>query len=225
MTSEVDICNLALAHIRGGRISSLNDGSVQSRYCADFYPILRDQMLRDGNFQFCRTLRSLTSVADAAIFNWRYVYQYPADCLKIERLVVNFEFVDDFETGISPYEVLFGRRLDRVYPLEANLRAQVEYEIMDYEDRQVIVTNEPNLRAQMFIRVTDVNRFDAQFQMALSHLLAANIAPAIVGGQEGLRYKQASLAEYEAYIAAALAQNGNEQHHRAPESDYITYRY
>lgn len=225
MTSEVDICNLALAHIRGGRISSLNDGSEQARLCTLFYPLLRDQMLRDGNFQFCRTLRPLSAREDAAIFNWRYVYQYPADCLKIERLVVNFEFVDDFETGISPYEVLFGRRLDRVYPLEANLRAQVEYEIQDYQGQLVIVTNEPQLRVQMFMRVTDVNRFDSQFQMALSHLLASNLAPAIVGGQEGLRYKQASLSEYEAYLAAALAQNGNEQHHRAPESDYITHRY
>lgn len=225
MASVVDICNMALSHIRAGRISSINDATLQGQQCRLFYGICRDQLIRDGNWQFARALRPLTLLDGVKVFNWRFAYQYPTDILKLNRLVINFEYIEEFSQGVTPRELLYGDRIDRVYPLRANLRAQVEHEIHNNGFTKMIVCNEPDLRADVILRVEDTNLFDPQVTLALSHLLASYLSTPIVGGEAGLQYKQANLGMYSSYIAAALANDNNEQYHAAPESDFITERF
>lgn len=90
MASEIDVCNLALSNIRAGSINSLNENSLQAQLCKLKYSILRDRCLREIPWQFNHKIRALSPVTDN-IFNWAYSYSYPADCLKINRLIGEYE--------------------------------------------------------------------------------------------------------------------------------------
>lgn len=84
MASEVDICNLALAHF--GQDASIDtidppDGSVEAGYAATFYPIARDEILESGDFSFARTRATLAELTNARP-DWLFRYALPADCLK-----------------------------------------------------------------------------------------------------------------------------------------------
>ena len=72
MASEIDICNLALGHIRAGTINSLDEGSVQAKQCKLKYPIMRDQItkiMRGAKYWLLKYLRRQfeTGVVSVAI--------------------------------------------------------------------------------------------------------------------------------------------------------------
>ena len=55
MSSEVAICNLALAHLGdSATVASIDppEGSAQSEHCARFYPIARDALLEMHAWKF-----------------------------------------------------------------------------------------------------------------------------------------------------------------------------
>ena len=85
MASEIEICNLALSNIRAGSINSFTEGSLQAQQCNLKYSILRNRVLKES-WGFNHKIRAL-SVLTTEVFNWVYAYQYPTDCLKINRLV------------------------------------------------------------------------------------------------------------------------------------------
>ena len=113
MTSEVEICKLALSHIRAGNINSLNDNTAQAQYCRLHYPILRDQLLENSPWQFGQSIRTLSLLTEE-VHGWAYVYQYPSDCWLIDLLVT-----------------------DPVVPRDVT----IPYQIFNVDDNKVIVTN------------------------------------------------------------------------------------
>ena len=90
MTDEVEICNLGLSNIRGGSINNLDEGSIQAQVCKLKYPVMRDRLLKESPWGFNHKIKAL-SVLTTEVFNWAYAYQYPTDCLKINRLVGAYE--------------------------------------------------------------------------------------------------------------------------------------
>lgn len=217
MTSEVEICNLALSNVRAGSINSLTEGSMQSQVCKLKYPILRDRCLREIPWQFNHKIRALAPVTED-IFNWAYAYSYPVDCLKIRRLVGSFEELPAGSANVA------SRYLDsRVTPLK-ELRRQIPYEVFNFDDAKVIGSDQPDLRIDFAAKVTDPNLFSDDFIMALSHLLSSEIAVPIVGAELGRALRNDSLQLYKGYLASALANDQNDQYITPGESEFISIR-
>lgn len=201
MTSEVEICNIALANIRSQAINSLNERSLQAQQCKLFYPLLRDQLFEDVAWQFAHKVKSL-SLLTLESFEYKYVYAYPSDCLKINKLLLNYQQGRD----------VFGAS------------EKVEYEIQNIDDTKVIVSDHPDLRIDYRAKIKDPNLFTTQFVMTLAHLLASEIAVPIVGAEMGRSLRSDSFQIYQRYLNAAIASNSNERHIRTPESEFITVR-
>ena len=65
MASEVDICNLALAHLGdSATVASINppEGSAQAEMCQRFYPIARDSLLEMHNWGFATRRKALAQL-------------------------------------------------------------------------------------------------------------------------------------------------------------------
>lgn len=217
MASEVEICNLALSNIRAGSINSLNESSLQAQVCKLKYPILRDRCLREIPWQFNHKIRALASVT-TDIFNWAYAYSYPVDCLKIHRLVGSFEELPAGSSDVA------SRVLDsRVIPLK-DVRRQIPYEVFNFDDAKIIGSDQPELRIDFASKVTDPNLFSDDFVMALSHLLASEVAIPIVGAELGRALRKDSLELYRQYLASAMATDMNDQYFMPSESDFVTIR-
>lgn len=213
MPTVVEICNMALSNIRAGQISSLTEASTQANQCAIKYPVMRDMVLTNFSWNFARSIKPLALLSNTTVFNWRYVYQYPADCLRIDKLILNYQL---YSAGVytPPYD-------------NANLpdlEGQVPYKVMTVDGVKVIVSNEPDLRIQYRTRVTDTTKYDTVFIMALSYLLASELAIPLAGIELGGRLRAESLQIYEAYISQASADNRNESYDAPVESEFITVR-
>lgn len=217
MASEVEICKMALSHIRAGSINSLTESSVQAQQCKLFYPLVRDQMLRDLAPHFAKRVRALAERSGDDIFNWAYSYQYPSDCLKVLKLRPNYEEVQQGEPTI------YSRYRDLNYPIP-DLDSAVSYEIQNIDDNRVIVTNEQQVRADIIIRVEDPNLFDIQHIFALSYLLASELSIPLVGVEKGRALRGDNLQIYNQYVDTASVEQLNESHADVPDSEFITVR-
>lgn len=89
MATEIEICNSAIAKIRGRRILSLDDDSVEARLCKDLYPRIRDRLLRAHPWNFAVQRRQLGLLSDAPLFGFAYQFQLPLDCLRVLETDLN----------------------------------------------------------------------------------------------------------------------------------------
>lgn len=217
MASEVEICNIALSNIRAGSINSLTEGSLQAQQCKLKYGILRDRCLREIPWGFNRKIKALAPVT-TEIFNWAYAYQYPIDCLKIHRLMGSYE---EISSGATDY---ISQQLDANVLSLKDTRTQIPYEVFNFDDKKTIGADQPELRINYAAKVTDPNLFSDDFVMALSHLLASEVAVPIVGAEMGRALRNDSLQLYKQYLASALAADQNDQYSSPVESEFITVR-
>ena len=217
MTSEVEICNIALSNIRASSINSLNESSIQAEICKLKYPIMRDRCLREGPWMFNRKIMPLASVT-TEVFNWAYAYSYPLDCLKIRRMIGAYEEIPAGSADVA------SRILDsRVLP-NKGYRRQIPYEVFNFDDEKVIGSDQPDLRIDYAAKITDPNIFSDDFVMALAYLLSAELAIPIVGAELGRALRGDSLQIYGTYLATALALDQNDQYLTPKESEYVTVR-
>lgn len=216
MASEVEICKLALSNIRARSINSLTEASVEAQQCKLKYPIVRDFMLRDTQWQFAREVKALALRTDEPL-EWVYAYQYPSDCLNLRYITGDFGFKEQTAEGIA-----FRDRHD-VWFIEPE--KQVPYELGSFSDGKAILTDQKEAYAVYTKRVTDPNQFDSQFLMALSWYLAAELAVPIIGGDQGRVYRNDALQMYRLTLSAAVASDGNEKHRaKRKQSDMIEAR-
>jgi hypothetical protein len=79
------ICNLALSKIGDQSITSLDDSTLESRFCKLFYPVVLAQVLMQNTWNFATHLATLSRNSVAPIFDWNYSYQLPADFARITK--------------------------------------------------------------------------------------------------------------------------------------------
>jgi len=217
MASEVETCNMALSHIRAGSINSLTENSLPAQQCKLWYPIIRDRMLTESAWGFNHKIRAL-SVLTTEIFNWAYAYQYPTDCLKINRLVGAHEELANADADVV------SRLLDsQLLPLK-DLRSQIPYEVFNFSNNKTIGANEAELRIDYAAKITDPNLFTDDFNMAFSYLLSSVLAVPIVGAETGRQLRSDSLQLYKQYLDAAIASDLNEQYDTPALSEFETTR-
>jgi len=216
MADAVEICNLALSNIRAGSINSLTEASIQAQICKLKYPFMRDRCLRDPGWNFNRTIVTLAS-SSVDIYNWAYSYSYPVDCLKIHRIIPEYEEVTGDASVVS-------RLIDTQLLPITSYRRQVEYEVFNFNNAKIIGANESGLRIDYSIKITDPNLFSDDFILALSHLLASEIAIPIIGVEKGRQLRSDSLQIYEEYLRSATADDMNDGYLEPDDSEYVTVR-
>lgn len=218
MSSEVEICNLALSEIRAGSINNLDEASLQAQQCKLKYPLFRDKLLGDLPWGFNKSIKPLSLLEETEIFNWAFAYQYPSDCLRINRLVPEFE---EIEPGSND---AISRRLDSLVLPVSDRRQQIRYEVFNVDDNRVIGSDEKNLRLSYRKRITDPNLFSDDFTIALSYLLASTLAIPLIGVEQGRQLRSDSFTIYREFIGSAAELDMNEQYHEPVESDFVTVR-
>jgi len=217
VTSEVEICQLALSNIRGGTINDLNEGSLQAQTCKLKYPLVRDMMLSETAWGFNRTIAALASSA-TEIFNWAFTYVYPNDCEKINRLIGEQEELANADADV------ISRLIDsQILPI-SSFRNRIPHEIFNFDDVKLIGANESGLHIDYTKNATNPELFTSTFVMALSHLLASELAVPIVGVKEGRQLRSDSLSIYQNYMSSAMANDFNEDYEEPVESEFITVR-
>lgn len=176
MASNVDICNLALAHLGDdATVSSISppEGSAQAEHCARFYPIARDVALEAHPWNFATKRTLLAEVTDAAPDSWQYAYSLPADCLGASS-VLNI-----WEDGSAQDDE--GR----------------DFIVETLENGNVVIYTDAELATCRYIaRVTDTTKYSPLFIDTLSWLLASYLAGPVVKGETGMQVSQGMLKMY-----------------------------
>jgi hypothetical protein len=174
---------------------------------------MRDRCLRELTWQFNRKIKALATV-ETNIHGWSVAYQYPVDCLKIRRLMSQSENVSSDTHD---------RYADR-HRMVPDLNQQIPYEVYNFDDNKLIATNVTELRIDYAAKVENTNLFSDDFVMALSYLLAAELAIPIVGAETGSALRSESLSMYNSYMTSAMTDDQNDQYHEVPESEFVTIR-
>jgi len=82
---QVTICNLALSKLGEQSITSLDDGSLEARFCSLHYPVVLQQILLLNNWNFATKQAQLTQLSSTPLFGWSYAYQLPADYSRMNQ--------------------------------------------------------------------------------------------------------------------------------------------
>ena len=219
MSSQVEICNMALAHIRSAGINSITEASLQAQYCNLFYDQALEFSLSDAPWNFARKQVALALTSKDA-FSWVYAYQYPTDCLKINRIRSSAERITD--TSDSGLVSRPGYRSDEVQ----NGPIRVAYEVLNIENTKIIGCDESSAWVDYQLRIDDSNKYSPSFILAFSYYLASLIAMPIIGGDNGRKERESMLQLYRITSANALSNNANESDKvpAEPDSEYITAR-
>jgi len=83
VSSETDICNLALQRLGAKSISNLTEDSPAGRACNRVYDHARDSELRAHSWSFARARVSLPAAATPPAFGFLQQYPLPSDYLRI----------------------------------------------------------------------------------------------------------------------------------------------
>ena len=178
ITAPEDIVNLALGRIgyKGPRIGSIYEGSAASKKALDIYAQTRDELIREGEWEFAERIVAGTLVKQApaggyvitpwsAASNpdlpWLFSYVYPTDCIDVRAIRQTPRFVPNFD----PQHNLFGLGNDTG----------------SNPPQRVILCNVANALITYAGRVTDPTTFDSGFVEALAAALGRRLAPALAG--------------------------------------------
>lgn len=206
MSSVIEICNMALANVRGKSINSLDETSVEAQQCKLRYDTARQFVLRDTDWQFAKKTAVLQLRSEEPL-QWVYAYQYPSECLKIKMVTGDFAFKDSTAEGLANR----WRYVDEYIQPEF----AVPYEILNDGDNKIIATDQTEAYAIYIKDVTVPTLFDSMFVTALSEYLSTLIAIPIVGADLGIKMVEINAAKYQRSIEAAVSANMNEQ--KAPQ--------
>jgi hypothetical protein len=182
--SEVQIAKLALQHI-GDRfdITSLSEASTEAEQINLVFDNVRDQLIRQHPWKFSLRYYTPSALGGTAPAGWARMYVYPADALKVWRIV---NPLDPDGSNLPPLKWSVARNND---------------------DVKVLLTNESEPEFEYSKLVTNSLEFDASFDWALSWKLAAVIAMPITGD---LAVRDRVMQDAERQIELAKREDGNE---------------
>lgn len=168
MSSEIQICNLALSHLGVHTINSLSDASQEARKCSLYYAPARDFVLADFPWNFAERRNYLALLSGITPLGFLYAYQYPVDCLDIR--------------GVYDYYLV--TKAEYLVNVSADLASKQ------------IFTNQETAAIIYTAKVTNVNLFDEAFKTALSYKLAADLVPSLVKKDAVFRSMMAAYVTY-----------------------------
>jgi len=184
-TSEVDICNLALANIgETAKVTSIDppDGSAQASLCATFYPLARDSLLQMGYWSFAIKRKALT-VVDNPRTEWQYAYAVPSDASGIIAVTPPDASNDYIEYGMD---------VPQKFVIET-----------DINGKRILYTNQKDAHARYNAKIVDTTLFSTIFTIALSWHLASMLAGPIIKGDVGAAESKRCAQVASAYMMQA----------------------
>ena len=190
MASEVDIGNLALAHLgEAADVSSFDppEGSPQAEHCARFYPIARDVCLQAQSWKFARRTVLIDAPLGTTVDGWAYAYALPADWLKVNRIYSE------------------GSRRDIDTPFEFETET-------DDNGQQILLTDLESPYLVYTRKVDDTSKFSPTFVTALSYLLAAMLAGPVIKGDAGQAANKYWLQVWRSFLGLGMALDSANQH-------------
>lgn len=184
MMNNTDICNMALAYLAKGRISSIEENNEQARQCKLFYDHTRKGLLREYSWGFAKRVIRLGEL-EAVNPDWSYIYAYPEKCVCARRIFNENESVSSLDK--DRYDLFLVS--DNVLAIGCDVQqAYLEY-TYDTED---------------------VELFSSDFTEALARMLAFNICLQLSGNgamqQTQYQLAQAALSRAK-YTTAAERQD------------------
>jgi len=201
VASDVDICNMAVAHYGGSaQITAIDppDGSAEAGRCARFYPIARREMLDMPGWLFSKKRVQLAQVANPSSI-WAYAYALPSECMNAKRVLQqpilqsNPQFWP-WTTALTADQLTF-----------FDERGSADFDI----EGSTLLTNEPDAVLLYTVDILDPARFSPTFVAALSYLLASYLVGPVIKGRPGAQaagqYRE--IATTMARAAAAVSAN------------------
>jgi hypothetical protein len=222
MASEVGICNLALGHLGdGANITSISppDGSAQSQWCSQFYPVVRDALLEMHAWGFASKRGSLAYVTPTTNA-WKYAYAAPNG-------VVNYLAIQDPN---APDDNTVGLQMAGMVPdfLGAGVSVYVPQPFVvstTDEGDDVILTNQQDAVLRYTCIVTDPTKFSPLFVAALGRLLASYLAGPLLKGTVGRDESKAQLGMFERFMEKATESDANQRKLKmAPSAPWMVNR-
>jgi hypothetical protein len=196
MASQVQIAKLALQHI-GDRydISALDEETVEAEQINLIYDDTRKELLRRFPWRFAKKYTSPATLDVTVPGQWDYAYAYPADAVKI--------------LGITN----LANRKEPILDFEVALLA---------DDTKVLLTDEDDAELSYTADISDPTRFDPEFTMSFSFLLASRLAMPLTGS---LDIKSILDREVLRAVSQAADSDSSEGETRsAPEASWIDAR-
>jgi len=83
MSSQVFLCNLALANVAKPFIQSIDAADPEAVACKQFYGHVLNVLLSAYPWRFARKTQALEGVTNLKPGRWQYAYSRPTDCLKV----------------------------------------------------------------------------------------------------------------------------------------------
>jgi len=199
MPTVTDLVNAALR--RGGgakRILDLSDSVGSAGIAADVFASERDELLRNGVWNFAITRVKLGQLSTLPAFGWSFAYGLPSDC---ERVVSVHDTADG--TGAVPYKV------------ESILQADNTY-------INALVSDASDIYLRYCRQITDPNLMTASFRQVLVLRMAKIFAISIAKSNPLF---QALDAEEQRVFRQARSIDGIEDYpERLPEGSWAASR-
>lgn len=168
MASEVDISNLALAHLGdSATVASISppDGSAQAEYCQRFFAVARDALLEMHDWGFATKRVALAQLSTNAASGWAYCYAQPTDLVNAIA-VLDPAAASDTSVG--------GVYMPQPFVLESAA-----------DGTDVIYTDQAGAVLRYVARVTDTTKFSPLFITTLAASLASMLAGPVLKGDAG----------------------------------------
>lgn len=186
MASDVDICNLALAHLGDtATLSSINppEGSAQADHCYRFYPIARDSLLEMHLWNF--SMRRVALPAKQCDWpEWTNCYGVPNDAINLMSILPP-DAADDYSVKFVPTDApLFAHNYSPMVQTGRYVPQPFTVETLS-DGTKILYTNQPNAVLRYTAYVTDSTLFSPLFTMTLSWHLASMLAGPIIKGDAG----------------------------------------
>lgn len=167
MAGAVDIANLALGRIgHSKRLAALTDPGLAAECCASLYPVVRDRLLQQYDWQWAETCVAL-AVSTASVPGWRYAYAYPERCLRLTAVC------DAAGARLYTRPIVWRDGRQYVYPPNEPYRV---FHSGDDEDSAVITTDVVEAYAVYVRRVEVVDRYPPLFYDAVAWALAMELS-------------------------------------------------
>ena len=182
MATEVDICNLALAHLGDdATIATIKppEGSAQAEKAARFYPIARNNLLEMHTWNFA-SKRGALALTTVTLDQWEYAYQAPAD-LMTPVAIISPSAQNDYATRMSAGDTPGGITSNYAPTIVAGQYSPQQFAV----EGAYIYTNQENAVLRYQAYVTDPTLFSPLFINTLSWHLASMLAGPVIKGDQG----------------------------------------
>lgn len=202
MATEVDICNLALAHLGDtATVASIDppEGSAQAEHCSRFYPIARDGLLEMHPWGFA-TKRVQLAMLSEAWGEWTYAYAQPNDAVNIIA-VLDPTASDDYSQTLDNAAVSSGGTyVPQAYSCEINENGV-----------PVILTDLENAALRYTALVSDTGNFSPLFVTCLGWYLASMLAGPVIKGDAGAAESKRCLAMVQYFLQQATESDASQR--------------